>query len=124
MTWNCRQCGDCCRTIKAVIMTPAEAVELQRAAPDVPVVFREWDRRTVRLIANPCPYLRGTQCLVHAVRPYNCRRYLCFREPGEPFVDTPIPHRALVNPSLRRQYAANQRRAQGWARQHGWFDGR
>lgn len=80
----------------------------------------------VRLQAGPCPYMGTTdhgtpRCTVYAVRPYNCRRYGCYQtEPGEPWEGSPVPVKVLRSRDLRRQYAANQRKAQRWAVAHGW----
>lgn len=85
----------------------------------------------VKLQAFPCPLLTPEGlCSVHEVRPYNCRRFACLRpdpanEPFEPNhgkygcrnVDDRIDDR-----QTRRFMEKMQRRAQRWAREHGWKD--
>jgi Fe-S-cluster containining protein len=93
----------------------------------------------VALRANPCPLLTQdgqglATCTVHDIRPYNCRRFGCYRpdpekEPYEP--ESFDLHRARLGCAnlsdriaqsrpVRRDYARRQRKAQRWALQHGW----
>lgn len=60
-------------------------------------------------------------CTVHAVRPYQCRRFMCGRDScDEPVEIAAVPAKVLQSRDLRRQYARNQNRAQVWALDHGW----
>jgi Fe-S-cluster containining protein len=80
------------------------------------------DSRFVRLLAHPCPLLTAEgACSVYGVRPYNCRRFGCFRDDcAEPFNLVSVEAVIRGSRSKRRQYAAMQVRAQRWALQHGW----
>ena len=121
--WCCAQSGECCRRVDRVTMTVAEANALALARPEVAVTFASRDDGFVDLLAEPCPYLDGNTCSVYDVRPYNCRRWGCFREPGEPLTDmAPVPQRVLDSPDLQRQYARMQAEGHDWARAHGWRD--
>lgn len=127
--WRCLRSGACCRAVDEVVMTHAERSALETAAPP-PTVRLAWaphaDSRFVRLLTpGGCPLLAFEDglavCTVHAVRPYNCRRWMCGRETVEEPVDlAPVPLRVLRSRDLRRQYAVTQRKAQRWARAHGW----
>ena len=139
LPWSCDRSGDCCRQVSQIVMTPHEAVELARARPDVELHFyQHLDKRFVYLQGQPCPLLGSSDsglavCTVWAVRPYNCRRFGCFRpdpstEPYEPeAVDYDNARLGCANLSdrlhdrgVRRQYAKMQRKAQRWALKHGW----
>lgn len=123
--WQCQQTGDCCRQVGEVVMTHAERYEIERVAPHNAVL--SWhphdDSRFVRLRAKPCPLLVGHTCSVYAVRPYNCRRWGCFRDDySQPPELVAIPAKALETRSNRRQLVMMQRKGQKWARKHGWVD--
>ena len=119
-------------------MTREEAEELKRARPELDLQFyRHLDRRFVYLRGQPCPLLRwvGSMavCSVWRVRPYNCRRFGCFRPDvsSEPYESesldlergrlgcTNLSDR-LADRGVRRAYARMQRRSQRWADAHGW----
>ena len=81
----------------------------------------------VELVAGPCPLLtEDNQCSVYEVRPYQCRRFGCYRAPGEAFDPSGplgcanLSERLTQDRETRRAYALNQRKAQKWAYQHGW----
>jgi Fe-S-cluster containining protein len=107
-------------------MTGSEREAVTASSP----VHAEWlpssDAGFVQLATGPCPYLTADThgkplCSVYAVRPYNCRRYMCGREAcDEPFDPAPVPGVVLDDRHLRRQYALNQRKSQKWANAHGW----
>lgn len=84
-----------------------------------------------------CPLLARdgalATCTVHDIRPLNCRRFFCYRAPGEPFEEDTRPEavmgcanltdRVLQSRPLRRQYAQHQRKAmRTWGVKHGWRD--
>jgi Fe-S-cluster containining protein len=76
------------------------------------------------LSASPCPFYDG-RCKVYASRPYNCRRFGCFRHDPqtEPFNDGQcFWTRFHGDRAVRRQAKAMQRKAQRWANAHGWRD--
>lgn len=103
-------------------MTGRERAALWAARPEVVTTWRmSPDVGFVELVAGPCPYFDGA-CTVYDVRPYNCRRYLCGREDGEPWADGAVPVRFLTDPGMTRLYARNQAAAQGWAVAHGWVE--
>lgn len=117
-------------------MTPEEATLLQTRRSDL-TFYQHPDKRFVYLQGKPCPLLRMdgavATCTVHDIRPYNCRRFGCFRpDPAhEPYIAEPLdlPNMRLgcanlsdrlSNRAVRRAYAQLQRKAQRWATAHGW----
>ena len=101
--------------------------------------FSKGEGSFVRLHAAPCPFLEGqSTCSVHAIRPYNCRRFGCMRpdvKAEKLVLDRAMPitlyrdlgcanlrERLIQSRAVRRLYANMQRKAQRWARQHGWSD--
>ena len=117
-------------------MTQEEATRVQAATPRK-LLFHPVDDRFVFLRGHPCPLLSTdgalAVCTVWPVRPYNCRRFGCFRPdpPSEPFEPEPLDLERgrlgcgnlsdrLTNRQVRRAYALMQRRAQRWALAHGW----
>ena len=67
-------------------MTEDEAALLY-AARDKASRSLQWqdtnDRRFIKLLARPCPFLGvDKQCTVYDIRPYNCRRFICGRPSG------------------------------------------
>jgi hypothetical protein len=132
--WRCHRSGECCRHIGAVVMTTAEAEELTRAS-DRPMTFTVLSEAgKVALQPTPgtdtCPLLSDEGgCTVYAVRPYNCRRWGCFR----PTTDEPFamavrkmpagdlqPMRLFTDTLVERQMARMRDHAQPWALAHGW----
>lgn len=123
-------------------MTPQEAILVRDARPDLTLQWY-WhpDRRFVYLRGKPCPLLgRDEQglavCTVWVLRPYNCRRFGCFRpDPAtEPYeaenLDLERLRLGCANLSdrlkdrrVRRAYAKMQRKAAKWAVRHGWPQG-
>lgn len=116
-------------------MTPPEAWKLGLAAKLTGTrVVMGRDGAFVVLKAAPCPFLRFdsglASCSVHAIRPYNCRRFMCGRtsvtEGYEADPDLYLGCRNLhdrLDQSLefREHYRAAQRRHQReWAEPHGW----
>jgi Fe-S-cluster containining protein len=94
----------------------------------------QWDKDPtgpfVALKAGPCPFLSGNACTIYDIRPYNCRRFACFRPSPrqEPFDSSGalgcrnFEDRFLVSRAVRRAAAAIQQKAMTWARAHGWSD--
>lgn len=85
--------------------------------------------------ALPCPLLDASGgCSIYDIRPYNCRRFGCFRpDPKtEPFEEDPnassdgilsclnFSERFAASRIVRRAAVALQRKAQKWALAHGW----
>lgn len=144
--WECQRSGDCCRLPKHVIVSESEAnLLIAWAEKQWPIVrlrslsFGRDQPGFLRLNAGPCPFLEGkATCTVYPIRPYNCRRFSCFRPDvqREPLVmDVPAPisqfrsigcanlrERLMQSRIARRLYDTIQRKAQRWARQHGWSD--
>lgn len=119
--WACSRRGDCCRQPAYVVMTPQERTAIEQASTRPLSWSPDADPRFVRLSAGPCPLLDPSGlCSVYEVRPFNCRRYLCGREGHQPFVNTGVPVRVLLDRDFRRQYERNQRKAQRWALTMGW----
>ena len=139
LPWSCNRSGDCCRQVSQILFTKEEAELARGARPDLSLTFHEHlDKRFVYLEGKPCPLLAGRPgeavCTVWNVRPYNCRRFGCFRPDvvAEPFelerVDLPrlrlgcanLSDRLLASRGVRRAYALMQRKSQRWALAHGW----
>ena len=123
--WACHRCAECCRTLAGIVLTPDELRLLAAARPEVSVRAEPYHGAAgfLYLHARPCPYLRSTgYCDVYAIRPYNCRRYLCGRADPEhePLTNDSVPEVVLKTRALRRQYVKGQRHAQKWAKAHGW----
>lgn len=101
-------------------MTLAERAEIEQVAhPNRVLSFLSHeDPRFVRLVAGPCPLYdaKARTCTVYAVRPYNCRRFACQRtDYGQQAYD-----QGPTTRQDRRQLVMIQRKAQRWARSHGW----
>lgn len=129
--WHCRREGDCCTKPAGIVMTAAERDELRAARPEVISTFLTRPDGWVWLRTQPCPYFRRDAagkgaCTVYAVRPYNCRRFMCGRTAGEAWEQDAtgacrnLEDRLDRSRLFRRFYAVIQRRAQRWAQTHGW----
>jgi Fe-S-cluster containining protein len=113
-------------------MTRQEKYAVLRAAPETIVSeWRDIDDTLVAVKAGPCPFFVFHTCLVYASRPYNCRRFGCMRpDPKTEPYEADDPHfgcknftdRFLLSRQVRRLATLMQRRAQRWARAHGWKD--
>jgi Fe-S-cluster containining protein len=111
------------------------AIEASGVVPMRPAVWADDAPAGWALLkAKPCPYLDRDEkglavCRVYVVRPFNCRRFGCFRpspelEPLE--LDNTklgcknLSDRIANSPEVLRAYRKMQRDAQGWAVAHGW----
>jgi Fe-S-cluster containining protein len=149
LPWTCHQTGDCCRTKTPLTVTAEERtlLEAQGNLATRPPVFtlhpdEEAQREALRargemiwpevkfyqLERGPCPFLAGSSCIVYDSRPFNCRRFMCgrvdptqesFEEGGEMGCYN-LQDRILTSARFEEFAAANQRRAQKWALEHGW----
>lgn len=123
--WKCQREGDCCTKPLEVVMTKLEAAAITHAAPSgVKLLFRPIDDDFVALKAAPCPLYIFGDCTVYAVRPYNCRRFVCLRpdpksEPFEPDGGN-LMKRVQQSRPARRQAMRIQNKAMGWAMKMGW----
>jgi len=125
LPWKCHRSGDCCRVAGDVLMTTKERDLLLAMRPGQARAFRTRQDGWV-LMSQPCAFLTvGNTCSVYEARPYNCRRYACFRPDvqAEPWDQGCLAERLSLRP-VRREYARIQRRAQVWASQHGWVEQR
>jgi hypothetical protein len=130
--WQCQREGDCCVEPHDVVMTTMEAAQLlQRTAGTRTLHFRKTADHFVALQAHPCPLydLDARACTVYDIRPYNCRRFACLRPTpsAEPWQQDPttgeclnVLDRVRRSRIARRLLARIQRKAQAWAREHGW----
>ena len=114
-------------------MTAAEA-DLLKARGKALGIPLTWKTRTdgfLELRTGPCPFVSFTDgqasCQAYDVRPYNCRRFGCFRANAKTEPLELDAHLGSVNLQARwhdkdtRKAAERlQRQAQGWARSHGW----
>lgn len=144
--WTCQMSGDCCRAVETVTMTPPEA-NLLVAWAEKHWTMRELGRLRftpmrqgfVSMSAGPCPFLSGLNiCTVHPIRPFHCRRFGCLRPdvkaeplqmaPLSPFVMfgtigcSNLRERLVQSRVARRIYGLLERKAQRWARDHGWTE--
>jgi Fe-S-cluster containining protein len=135
--WICQRSGDCCESVPLVLMTPSERDAVIAADPDTLVTWLTVpDARYVAMKAAPCPFLareRGSAvCRIYAARPFSCRRYACGRDDvSVPLsqvmvrnaeAGTVLPMRFYTDRAFRRQMTVQQRKAQRWARAHGWSE--
>lgn len=127
--WRCVGAGDCCTQPSEIVITVEEAAVLvQHAASSITLQFRPFgdDPHFVALKAHPCPLYdaREKTCTVYAVRPMNCRRFLCMRPNvhTEPFEisGANMMDRVRTSRIARRLAARTQRKAQRWGLAHGW----
>lgn len=131
MDWKCQRSGDCCTKPTEIVMTKEEALLLRRVAPvGIVMSFGPVDDRFVAMKAGPCPFFIFNSCVVYEHRPYNCRRFACMRpDPkAEPWAFTAngdcanLWDRISTSRIARRLGQLIQRKAQRWARSHGWTD--
>lgn len=124
--WTCQKSGDCCTIPDEVVMTTQERTRLMQVIPQG--IVTHW-RETmtpefVALKAGPCPLFVFKTCLVYEDRPYNCRRFGCMRPDvkAEPFEadGSNMLDRVKTSRPARRLAERMQRKAQRWARSHGW----
>ena len=146
--WSCHRSGDCCTIPEFVIMRHEEREVLQDYADkNLPIKLLNKMNFVAgpepgfdALVAQPCPLYDRTSrtCMVYPVRPYNCRRFACMRpdvttEPLKIMPTQPLMvfgaigcintrQRLLESRVARRTFEGIQRKAQRWARQHGWVD--
>jgi Fe-S-cluster containining protein len=125
--WQCHKSGDCCRSIRAIRMTHQEAAKILERTAGKELQWRAASPYGfVELVAQPCPLLAGNSCSVYEVRPFNCRRFMCFRDEGEAFDSSGplgcknLSDRVEQDRPTRRAYLLNERKAQKWALRHGW----
>lgn len=121
-------------------MHELERAEIERAIGPERSALLQWipDKRRkgfVFLLAGPCPLLsEDGLCSVYEVRPYNCRRFGCYRpdpkteafepEPVPPFFCKNLSDRIQQSYRVEAQYRTTQRHAQReWAETHGWSRG-
>lgn len=124
--WKCQQSGECCTLPHEVVMTQQERLVLMKHIPEG--IVTQWrqtdDPSFVALKARPCPLFVFNGCLVYHVRPYNCRRFGCMRPDvkSEPFEASGanMMDRVKTSRVARRLAELMQRKAQKWARRHGW----
>jgi hypothetical protein len=130
--WRCLRSGECCRHITAVVMTDAEKVRVEHAAPfNVDLFWTALPDGKWSLQAKPCPLLTADgQCGIYADRPYNCRRWGCFRPTTStslaetPFKTLPegnvVPIGFGTDKALTRQVLRLEAQAKPWGLAHGW----
>lgn len=134
MSWACHRTGQCCRSVVAVTMTEAERDAVMAIAP--PEIETRWEPNAkpgfVNLVAAPCPFVAEEYgkavCRVHAARPFNCRKFGCFRITADEKLDAlvvrvrgeTIPVRTIDNREHRRTFARMVTKAERWGRSHGW----
>lgn len=131
--WHCCQSGDCCRAVGALLMTQDERALIESTLSDekrASLVWRPYtDNVRVTLQGPPCPLLDDNRCSVYAVRPYQCRRWGCFRpDPkAEPLIADHgflgaknTRERYEQSRTVRRELQLMERKAQRWGLKHGW----
>lgn len=127
--WMCHKSGECCSLPEEVVMTEQEMRVLAREAPkEIPLHFRPLEQAgMVAMKAQPCPLYVFQRCLVYEHRPYNCRRFACMRpDPKTEPLDLSetgsknCMDRVRADRNVLKLAARIQRRAQDWAKAHGW----
>lgn len=125
-TWSCAQTGDCCHGDVRVSHDEALLLRAQWRSATKPVVLEPLESGFWLLRGGPCPFLTADQqCAVYEVRPYVCRRFVCYRAAGEVFDPSGDLGCANLSQRLtireyRKDYARRQQDAQRWALTHGW----
>jgi Fe-S-cluster containining protein len=136
--WTCRQTGDCCRVMAKMLVTKEEraVLDLHQAAARRPLIWSrpddgKLDAMGFRILEmGPCPFLSEEgKCMVHPVRPYNCRRFMCGRvdtdteslELGGPAGCYNLSDRLSTSVRFMEFYNAGERRAyKDWGQYNGW----
>lgn len=114
-------------------MTMAERklLEANVLAAKRPLVWADRDINSMQsLHALPCPFLSDdNRCMVHAIRPYNCRRFMCGRVDvsRESYEISPtggclnMADRLETSQRFMEFYRTHERAAaKDWALLHGW----
>ena len=129
LPWHCSKSADCCQGPR-LVMTRQEHALLE-ATTHRSLLTEPAPRGLVAMLGAPCPMLKDNLCSVYPVRPYNCRRFGCYRPDvtKEPFEKGTVEQLGCVNLAdrlgdrrVRRDYALNQRKAMRWARKMGWSE--
>ena len=121
--WECLRSGECCQRVSHITMTWQERRELEAVAGTRRLEWRAAERPSLTALkARPCPFYSSQDgCTVYAVRPYQCRRWMCGRTRlTEIIEDRPVPLRVLRSPELTADFKQLQDEAQPWALAHGW----
>jgi Fe-S-cluster containining protein len=116
-------------------MTQQERAALEQAAPHAPLLWEEMPGSGFVRLLTPggCPFLTIEDgiaaCAVYAVRPFNCRRFMCGRvdtvaepyEAGGPLGCLNLSDRLEQSLDAQAAYATRQRLAyREWGHAHGW----
>ena len=127
LPWRCSGRGDCCRQLE-VVMTQEERALVLRVAPEDRRPLWKPDRDGFAVMKGaPCPFLTDdVRCAIYEHRPFNCRRFRCYRVGNEPWeVDEHgncrnVTERLIQSREIRRDYELKQRKAQRFALANGW----
>ena len=134
LPWRCAQSGDCCRAVGALLMHEQEREAVLTMVPREQQAALIWKPYKtpgfVTLQGPPCPLLNAdNSCSVYPMRPYQCRRWGCFRpDPKTEPLEVDFGFLGAKNTreryeqsrGVRKQMKAMQTKGQKWARSHGW----
>ncbi len=115
--FTCRRCGGCCR-IRGFVRVSAEEIDRIAAFLGIPPrVFADrytriaHDRQRLELeekVNGECVFLEGAECLVHTVKPEQCRTFPDgWRYPGVEEIcpayrqEIPNPKSQIPNPNMK-----------------------
>lgn len=115
---ECFQCGECCRTLKEVLITPEEYdILLKHNNPDV---IKKGDRF---LMSLPCVFLRDNKCSVWNERPCMCRMWHCGKlKPSDKILEWRSEILELMEriPEYKEMKIKMEEDAVKWGNDHGW----
>lgn len=75
---ECRMCGECCKNLEFIRITPFEADRisryLKRPIRDFTTIVRNPPSIALKKDENnTCIFLKDNRCMIHPVRPFQCR---------------------------------------------------
>lgn len=75
----CQECGALCCRSACIVLTPQEAELLPRRAEELSVrdleIVAERGQPPPIMLAFPCPFLNGNNCLIYEERPVHCQQH-------------------------------------------------
>lgn len=114
---ECLQCGECCKTLKSVLITQDEYTILREHGD--PSVTPQGDKL---LMALPCVFQHNNKCTIWSDRPCMCRMWHCGKtDPGDPIIEWISDIQGLMkDPVYRAMKTKMEDDAVAWGNAHGW----